>query len=63
VGDEAEGPNPVDPRAAAAAAAEHRVFQAKQRDTKGGKLAKKLAEQKGRDKQPSPELPDRLVWD
>jgi len=60
VGDEAEGPNPVDPRAAAAAAAERR---ANERDTKGGKLAKQLAAQRGRGKQPSPEPPDRLVWD
>jgi len=58
VGDEAD-PNPVDPRAAAAAAAERR---ANERD-KGGKLAKQLAAQRGRAKPPSPEPPDRVVWD
>jgi len=62
VGGEAEGPNdpnPSDPRAAAAAAAERRAKESR----KGGKLAKQLEAQRGRTKAPSPEPPDRLVWD
>jgi len=63
VGGEADGPNPVDPRAAAAAAAQQRLELANERGTKGGKLAKQLEAQRGKGKPPSPEPPERLVWD
>ncbi|KAF8807423.1 hypothetical protein BYT27DRAFT_7189503 [Phlegmacium glaucopus] len=54
---------PSDPRAAAAEAAERRVKLAQSRGTKGGKLAKQLAEQGSAKPVPQPREEERLVWD
>jgi len=60
---EADSPKPSDPRAAAANAAELRLSAAQQRGTKGGKLAKQLAEQNSSKPVPTPREEERLVWD
>jgi len=54
---------PSDPRTAAAEAAERRAKLAQSRGTKGGKLAKQLAEQGSAKPGPQPREEERLVWD
>jgi len=54
---------PSDPRAAAAEAAERRMKLAQSRGTKGGKLARQLAEQSSARPGPEPREEERLVWD